>query len=36
MNDFDQFIRRIRIERARILLWINQMGPNVVFDHLCH
>lgn len=36
MNDFDEFTRRIRIKRARILLWIDQMGPNVVLDHLCH
>lgn len=36
VNDFDKFFRRIRIERARILLWIDQMGPNVVLDHLRH
>ena len=36
MNDFDELVRRIRIERARILLWIDQMGPNVVLDHFSH
>ena len=36
MDDLDEIVRRIRIERAWILLGIDQMGPNVVLDHFSH
>jgi hypothetical protein len=36
MNDLDEIVRRLRIERAWILLGIDQMGPNVFLDHFSH
>lgn len=36
MDDLDEIVRRVRIERARIFLGIDQMGPNVVLDHFSH
>ena len=36
MNDFDQLICRICIERAGVLLGIDQMGADVIFHHLGH
>ena len=36
MDDLDEIVRRVRIERAWILLGIDQMGPNVVLNHFSH
>jgi hypothetical protein len=36
VNDFDQLIRRIRFERAGVLLGIDQMGADVIFHNLSH
>lgn len=36
MDDLDEIVRRIGVERAWILLGIDQMGPNVVLDHFSH
>lgn len=36
MDDLDEIVCRIRIERPWILLGIDQMGPNVVLDHFSH
>jgi len=35
-DHFDEPVRRVRVERARILLGVDEMGPDVVFDHLGH
>ncbi len=36
MNDFDQLIRRVRIERTGVLLGVDQMGADMILDHLGH
>jgi hypothetical protein len=36
MNDFDQLICRISIERAGVLLGIDEMGADVIFHNLSH
>jgi len=32
MDDFDELVRRICIESARILLWIDQVSADVILD----
>src|SRR3954468_18208666 len=36
VNDFDQLLGGIGIERIRILFRINQMGADMILDHLRH
>src|ERR1700688_502911 len=36
VDDFDELIRRIGVERARIPLGVDEVGADVVLDHFGH